>query len=205
MNDVNKSEFWNELYKNNSAAWDLKSPTPAFIDLLLGDYFFGKSKMLILGCGYGHDAVEAAKRGFIVTALDFSDIAIEFAKSLAQKESVRINFLVEDFFKLSNEYLNAFEIIYDYVTYCAIDPNRRKEYSEKIYELMFPGGIFTIILFPVEKRIGGPPFAVDVDEATELFSDKLELIVSTEKVNSIKPRRGREFLQIYRKPDGKKS
>lgn len=205
MNDVNKSEFWNELYRNNAAAWDLKTPTPAFTDLLESEYFSARRTLLVVGCGYGYDAAEAAKRGFEVTALDFSETAIDFAKKLAQKENVNVNFLVEDFFNLTDEYLTAFEIVFDYVTYCAIDPGRRKDYSEKIFDVLKPNGIFAIILFPIEKRIGGPPFAVDVNEATELFSEKLELIISTDKINSIKPRKGRELLQIYRKPDGKKS
>lgn len=145
------------------------------------------------------------KKGFDVTALDFSETAIDFARELAREEKVNVNFLVEDLFNLSDKYSNAFEIIFDYVTYCAIDPKRRKEYSEKIYKLLEPKGIFAIILFPIEKRIGGPPFEVDVSEATELFSEKLELLLSTDKINSIKPRKGRELLQIYRKPDGKKS
>lgn len=205
MIDVNNSEFWDQIYQSKSAAWDLKTPTPAFIDLLSCEYFADRRRMLVVGCGYGYDAIEGAKKGFDVTALDFSETAIDFARELTQKEKVNVNFLVEDLFNLSDKYSNAFEIIFDYVTYCAIDPKRRKEYSEKISELLVPDGIFAIILFPIEKRIGGPPFEVDVDEATELFSEKLELLVSTDKINSIKPRKGRELLQIYRKPDGKKS
>lgn len=202
MNDVNKSDFWEELYRNNNVAWDLRTPTPAFIDLLNSEYFLNKNKMLVVGCGYGYDAIEAAKKGFNVTALDFSETAIEFAKTLAGKEKVRVNFLVEDFFNLNNSFLNSFEIIFDYVTYCAIDPARRKEYADKISQLLKPEGLFAIILFPVENRVGGPPFAVDVNEATNFFSDKLELIISTDKINSIKPRKGRELLQIYRKSNG---
>lgn len=205
MNDVNKSKFWDELYLNNSVAWDLKTPTPAFIDLLGSEYFYGKRKLLVVGCGYGYDAIEAAKNGFEVTALDFSQPAIEFANKLAIKENVKVEFVIEDFFNLNENYFNSFEIIFDYVTYCAIDPARRKEYAEKIFDILRPDGIFAIILFPIENRIGGPPSAVNVSEAINFFTKKLELIVSTDKLNSIKPRKGREHLQIYRKPNGKKS
>ncbi|WP_337864568.1 methyltransferase domain-containing protein [Ignavibacterium sp.] len=202
MNEVNKAEFWDTLYKINSVGWDLKTPTPAFLDLFKSDYFKEKSKLLITGCGYGYDAVAAAKSNFDVTAIDFSETAIQFAESLAKKENVKINFLVNDFFLLDENYFQSYEIIFDYVTFCAIDPARRKEYANKIFQLLKPTGIFAIILFPIEKRIGGPPFAIDVDEATKLFSDKLELILSTDNINSIKPRKGRELLQLYRKSNG---
>lgn len=205
MNEVNKSEFWNRLYSDNSAGWDLKSPTPAFMDLLDSVYFRNKNALLVLGCGYGYDAIEAAKKNFEVTAIDFSEAAILFAEKLAAKENVKVNFLVKDFFEIEDVHFNNYDIIYDYVTYCAIDPERRKEYAELISNLLAPNGIFAIILFPVEKRDGGPPFAVDVDEATGFFSEKLQLVLSTDKINSIKPRKGRELLQIYRKPYGTKS
>lgn len=202
MNEVNSAEFWDNLYKINSVGWDLKTPTPAFIDLLESDYFKERKRLLITGCGYGYDAVAAAKNNFDVTAVDFSETAIQFAESLARKENVKVNFLVKDFFLLDGNQLQSYEIIFDYVTFCAIDPARREEYANKIFQLLKPKGIFAIILFPLEKRIGGPPFAIDVDEATKLFSAKLELILSTDKINSIKPRKGRELLQIYRKSDG---
>lgn len=202
MNEVNSAEFWDNLYKINSVGWDLKTPTPAFIDLLESDYFKERKKLLITGCGYGYDAVAAAKNNFDVTAVDFSETAIQFAESLARKENVKVNFLVKDFFLLDENHLQSYEIIFDYVTFCAIDPARREEYANKIFQLLKPKGIFAIILFPIEKRIGGPPFAIDVDEATKLFSAKLELILSNDKINSIKPRKGRELLQIYRKSDG---
>jgi SAM-dependent methyltransferase len=205
MSEVDKPEFWENLYKTNSVAWDLKTPASAFLDLLNSEFFRNRNKMLVIGCGYGYDAIAAAKNNFDVTAVDFSESAINFARELALNENVNVNFIAEDFFLLDNDHSGSYEIIFDYVTYCAIDPSRRKEYADKIYELLKPDGIFAIILFPVENRIGGPPFAVDVDEAIELFSEKLELILSTDKINSIKPRKGRELLQIYRKSNGKKS
>lgn len=202
MNEVNNAEYWDNLYKINSAGWDLKTPTPAFIDLLASEYFKERKRLLITGCGYGYDAVAAAKNNFDVTAIDFSATAIQFAESLSRKENVKVNFLVKDFFLLDENHLQSYEIIFDYVTFCAIDPVRREEYASKIFQLLKPKGIFAIILFPIEKRIGGPPFAIDVDEATKLFLGKLELVLSTDKINSIKPRKGRELLQIYRKSDG---
>ena len=190
-----KSEFWEESYKKGLVGWNLKSATPAFVDLLNNELFKDKKTMLVLG--YGYDAIEAAKSGYDVTAIDFSETAIKFASELALKENVKINFLLDDFFLIDEKL--KFDIVYDYVTYCAINPDRRKEYADKIASLLDNDGIFVIILFPIEDRIGGPPFAVDVSEAEELFGTKHELVLSTDKINTIKPRKGRELLQVYRK------
>lgn len=196
---VDNSEYWDEIYVNASVGWDLKSPAPVFLDLLSNNLLKNKKSILILGCGYGYDAVAAAKMGFEVTAVDFSESAIRFAKKLASEESVNVNFIVKDLFKLGKVYKNKFDVIYDYATYCAINPTRRKEYAKKISTLIKRNGLFLIILFPIENRTGGPPFAVDPVEAEQFFSQNLELVLSTDKINSIKPRKGRELLQIYRK------
>ena len=190
-------EFWEESYINGKTGWDMKSATPAFVDLLNHNLLKDKKSMLIPGCGYGYDAIAAAKFRYDVTANDISETAIKFASELAVKENVKINFLAEDFFLLKDDL--SFDIVYDYVTYCAIDPQRRKEYAKKVASLLRQNGLFVIILFPIENKIGGPPFAVDVNEAEKSFGEKLELIFSTDEINTIKPRKGRELLQIYKK------
>ncbi|MBK7629323.1 MAG: methyltransferase domain-containing protein [Ignavibacteriales bacterium] len=192
-----KAEFWEESYKNGIVGWNLKSATPTFVDLLDHKLLKDKKTLLVLGCGYGYDAIAAAKFGFDVTANDFSETAIKFAKDLARKESVKINFLLDDLFSIDEN--QKFDIVYDYVTYCAVNPQRRKEYADKVASLINKNGIFAIILFPIEDRIGGPPFAVDVDEVEKLFGARLELVLSTDKIKTINPRKGRELLQIYRK------
>ena len=116
---------------------------------------------------------------------------------MAVNEKVKINFLTEDLFLIDETM--KFDIVYDYVTYCAINPQRRKEYADKVASLLNQTGLFIIILFPIEERTDGPPFAVDVKEAEKLFGEKMELVLSTDEIRTIKPRRGRELLQIYRK------
>lgn len=196
---VDNSAYWEDIYAKDAASWDLRSATPVFLDFLSNDLLKNKKSILILGCGYGYDAIAAAKRGFEVTAIDFSESAISFAEKLALEEQVKVNFIVKDLFKLGTEFNNKFDIVYDYVTYCAINPARRKEYSEKVFMLLNTTGLFLIIFFPIENRKGGPPFAVDSVEAEHFFTRELELLISTDKINSIKPRKGRELLQIYRK------
>jgi SAM-dependent methyltransferase len=158
-------------------------------------------KILIAGCGKGYDAVLASKKGFDVYAADFSLEAIKLAKNLAEKEKVKVNLLHEDIFKLDSVYKNSFDYVYDYVTYCSVIPERRKEYAEKIAGLLKHGGKLITLLFPVENREGGPPYAVNVQEFYDLFSEHLQLKFSSKKINSIKPRRGREVLQIYLKKE----
>lgn len=199
--NTDSPEFWDEQYKKNDAGWDMKSATPAFTELLKNTTVFGEDKghILVAGGGKGYDAVEAAKQGFTVTAVDFSSSAIQHTKILASEENIKINLLCEDIFLLPEIYNNKFDFVYDYTTYCAFNPQRRKEYAKKLYNILKPNGKVVAILFPVEKRAGGPPFGIDNLETYKLFSEYFSLQYFSKIINSIKPRRGRELLHIYKK------
>lgn len=198
---VDSPDFWDNQYKNNEVSWDMKSATPAFIELLQNTIVFDKDKgdILVAGSGKGYDAVEAAKNGFSVTALDISTNAADFAKQLAEKENVKLKILVRNIFLLTDEYKCKYDFIYDYTTYCAINPERREEYIKTLYKLLKPGGKVVAILFPVEKREGGPPFEINSIETYKLFSKYFILQYFSKKLKSIKPRAGREVLHVYKK------
>lgn len=196
---VSSPEFWDDIYVNNNAAWDLQSPTPVFVRILKEKKIIQSGKILILGSGYGYDAVEAAKEAFDVTAVDFSPSANLFAQRLAESANVMVKILTSDFFDLEENYGSHFDVVYDYVTFCAIEPSRRKEYVKLINSLLKTGGKFIALLFPVENREGGPPFGINLKTTEKLFTEYLELISSSVENDTIKPRKGREVLQIYRK------
>ena len=197
--NLDTPEYWDNRYILGESGWDLKSPTPIFSDILKEKKIIKPGKLIILGAGKGFDAVEASKFGYEVTAIEFSKAAVDFGNQLAEKENTKVEFLSEDFFELSKNHFGKYDSAYDYVTYCAINPGRRDEYAKLVASLLKPGGKFVIILFPVENRPGGPPFGVNKLEVEKHFSKYLRLILSTDKINSIKPRRGREILQVYQK------
>ena len=194
---VDKPSFWEERYKKNQTNWDTKSANPVFAELIDDNNFTNKGKILIVGCGKGYDAVLAAEKGYDVTAIDFSLTAVEYAEQLAIQKELNIKFLIEDIFTLNKDYVESFDIVYEYATYCAINPERRKEFAIKISSLIKKGGRLIAILFPVDKRDGGPPFSVDIQEFYKNFSEHLQLELSTKQINSIKPRKGKEILQVY--------
>ncbi len=199
---LDKASYWDDKYINNKITWDLKGCNPVFEDIIKKTEFIFPGKILITGCGKGYDAVLAAKYGFDVTAVDFSVHAIEFAGELAKKEGVEVKFVAKDIFLLQEEYYEQFDYIYEYVTYCAINPERRKEYLQKLSKLIKPSGKLIAHLFPTDNREGGPPFSINIVDFYKAASEFFSLALSTKKINSIKPRAGREALQIYLKTAG---
>lgn len=70
-------------------------------------------KVIELGCGAAQNSIIFAKKGAIVTALDFSEEQINYGRNLAKKHKVKVNFVVGDLNKLG-EYFpkNHFDIAF---------------------------------------------------------------------------------------------
>lgn len=196
---VDESTYWDERYKMNLTGWDTNRPNPVFAEFLENPIFLKPCKMLIIGSGKGYDAVLAAQKGYDVSAVDFSVEANKYAVKLAQENDVKVNFIARDIFTLGNERALSFDAVYEYTTYCAINPARRDEFAKKISSFLKTGGRFITVLFPVDNREGGPPFKIDLEEFYKIFSKYLSLEFSTKQINSVKPRKGKEVLQIYYK------
>ncbi len=199
LTTIESPSFWDEKYLNNEANWDLRLPTPVWKELVLQENLIKPCKLLVVGSGKGYDAIFAAKAGYETTALDFSPSAISISKNLAKNENVEVAFLQNNIFELEEYYKENFDAIFDYVTFCAINPNRRQEYIKKISALLKLDGKFIILLFPVDGRNGGPPFNIDLKEFYKEVFKFFKLEFFSKNINSIKPRKGKEVLLIFRK------
>jgi methyl halide transferase len=195
---VDEPGYWNELYRAGRSSWDMGTPAPALVHVFSRPAMTPGS-VLVLGCGSGYDAVWLGERGYAVTAVDFSDEAITRARQVAGRRRVQINYLLHDIFTLSPEYDNTFDYVVEYVTYCAISPSRRDEFATVVSHLIRPGGLLVALFFPLDERPGGPPFAVQMDEALHLFGRYLNLESAFEPEHSVTPRKGRELMTLWRK------
>ncbi|KAL4958543.1 thiol methyltransferase [Aspergillus filifer] len=56
-----------------------------------------------------------------------------------------------------------FDLIYDYTFLCALHPNRRQGWAERMAELLRPGGLLVCLEFPMYKdsEAPGPPWGVN--------------------------------------------
>ncbi|MCL4400839.1 MAG: class I SAM-dependent methyltransferase [Candidatus Parvarchaeota archaeon] len=68
-------------------------------------------KVLELGCGGGQCSVTLAKKGAICTGIDISEKQLEHAVKLAEKNSVRINFIKKSFSELDAFPKNSYDIV----------------------------------------------------------------------------------------------
>lgn len=199
-NDVNSPSKWESDYQRGTAGWDMGTPTPVFRRLLAGHLPPGR--MLIPGAGRGHDARAFARHGFQVVAVDFARDAAQAMRDAMTADSAH-EILEQDFFQLAPDLDRTFDYVLEYTCYCAIDPQRRTEYADKIAGLLKSKGTYIALAFPLEDAAHpfnptqGPPFIVNADELVRMMQARgLELVRREFPSDSVKPRRGREELLL---------
>jgi SAM-dependent methyltransferase len=196
--DVNSAHKWEADYKRKTDGWDLGGPTPAFKHLML-DGGLKPGRMIVLGAGRGYDAREFARHGFQVTAVDFASQAVREMQRLADP-AAPVDILQHDIFTLPHEIDNSFDYLLEYTCFCAIDPKRRTEYADLVTRLLKSNGLYIDLAFPLDNRVGGPPFAVSVAEITGLFQIRgFNLISRDTPADSVSQRHGAEELLIFQK------
>jgi methyl halide transferase len=199
LNDNESQEFWDSQYESRKTGWDLISPNPVFKYIIKDLPFIKPSKIIILGSGKGFDAVLAYENNYDVTTVDFSSKANNYCKELCEKFNAKINIVEKDFFDLDNSYFGTFDIVYEYVTYCAINISRRNEFLNLVNKLLKPGGRFITDLFPIDNREGGPPFSVELNQFLNDAKKYFSLEFLNKNIPSVKPRKGKEILLVFRK------
>ncbi|MBI3741838.1 MAG: methyltransferase domain-containing protein [Chloroflexi bacterium] len=195
---VNIPAFWEEIYQNGRAGWDLGGATPIF-KRLLDSGKFAPGKIIVLGAGRGHDAREFARRGFAVTAVDFS---LEAVRDMRARDDPKIPvaILQHDIFDLPRALNGIFDYVLEYTCFCAIDPKRRGEYADVVARLLKPGGKYIALAFPLDRHDGGPPFSVTAEEILKLFQARDFQILRREiPSDSVSQRKGLEELLILEK------
>jgi SAM-dependent methyltransferase len=195
---VNEAAFWQGLYERQGDRWELGGPAPPLVHYLATHPRLPGQHIAVPGCGRGHDARLLARQGYRVRAFDFAEPAIREARALAAQARVEVVFEQRDVFDLATDYRGAFDGLWEYTCFCAIDPARRPEYVALVHALLKPGGWLLACFFPVGERPGGPPFATTETEVRRLFEPRFAFEETYVPATSADGRQGREWLVLAR-------
>lgn len=152
---VDSSKFWTDLYVNKEGKWELDAPAPALKEML-PRMKWPRSRILILGCGSGNDAAYFAEKGHVVTAVDFSEEALNQARAKYGNFD-NIQWVQADAFNLPKNFANSFDVVFEHTCFCAIDPELRTDLVKAWSQCLVSGGHLIGIFF-VNDKPSGPPF-----------------------------------------------
>ena len=170
------ARFWEDRYQDNLTPWDLGGPAVPLVDFLASPQAPVTGKVVVPGCGRGHDALYLAEHGFEVTGLDFAPSAVEYCRQEAHARGLadRAHFEQHDLFRLPPSFNASFDYAVEHTCFCAIDPALRPHYARVIHDILKPGGKLWAI-FWAHNREGGPPYRTSAGEVRRLFSPLFEI------------------------------
>ncbi|HSE06313.1 MAG TPA: methyltransferase domain-containing protein [Methylomirabilota bacterium] len=207
--------FWDGLYAGGQDGWDLGGPAPALEDWLASGRFPSSSSIqcggpemapalpqsadnrahiAVPGCGRGHDARLLARHGYRVTAFDFAEAAVAEARLRAADDGADVAVEQRDIFTLARDHAGAFDGVWEYTCFCAIDPARREEYARVLHAILRPGGLLLACFYPLRAGSDGPPFSVSRDDVDRALAGRFTVLRAGPPGRSPERRRALEWL-----------
>jgi SAM-dependent methyltransferase len=170
------SRDWNSAYENGDTPWDKGYAAPPLVE------FIGRrpvrGKVLVPGCGTGHDVRLLAGQGAEVVGLDIAPKALKKAAAFSKTRDE--SYELGDFLDLERAFYGAFDWVVEHTCLCAIDPLQRQAYAHSLKSTLKPGGQFLAVFFRnvPDYRGDGPPHPISAEEIEALFRDDFELLES---------------------------
>ncbi|PIP02322.1 MAG: thiopurine S-methyltransferase [Zetaproteobacteria bacterium CG12_big_fil_rev_8_21_14_0_65_54_13] len=182
---------WEERYQRGETGWDRGGASPALSQLL--EQLPAKARVMVPGCGHGHEVVALAKRGFVVTAIDIAPSPITHLREKLQQNNLQAELIHGDLFTYLPEH--GFDAVYEQTCLCAIEPQQRKDYAALLHNWLKPDASL-YAQFMQTGSAGGPPYHCDLLSMHVLFDDCRWQWPATEP--ALIPHRNGRFELAYR-------
>ncbi|MBI1825940.1 MAG: class I SAM-dependent methyltransferase [Planctomycetes bacterium] len=163
---------WNERYSTKQTPWD-SGKHSIELERVLNERLVKPCRMLEIGCGTGTNAIFLAKRGFTVTAVDVSPLAVEQAKTKGKQAGANIDFRVADVMS-GTDLGPPFDFVFDRGVYHHVRTFDLWGFLSALSRLTKSGGQYLTLAGNANDRHtppeGGPPVVRTVEICSELTS-----------------------------------
>ena len=186
---------WEEQYRRGETPWEKGAPSPGLMDFLATEPIRGR--VLVPGCGFGHDVRALAATADEVVGIDIARSAIRTARTFPAIGGER--FEVADLFALPAAMRGSFDWVWEHTCFCAIDPAMRPAYVESVAGALKPDGCLLAIFYldpGNESPDEGPPFEVSLTELDALFAPRFSLQREWLPARTYSGREGREWMRL---------
>jgi SAM-dependent methyltransferase len=166
-------EDWNDRYAQKELVWTAE-PNRRFAAEVGG---LEPGRALDLACGEGRNAVWLAERGWQVTGVDFSDVALAKAAELAAGRGVEVDLLVADVLEYRPE-ARAFDLVA--VLYLQLPRDELLHALESAAGAVAPGGTLLVLGHDTTNLThghGGPKDASVLYTAADVVPALRDLVV----------------------------
>ena len=166
-------EDWNARYAQKELVWSAE-PNRRFAAEVGG---LPPGRALDLACGEGRNAVWLAERGWRVTGVDFSDVALAKAAELAAGRGVEVDWVVADVLGYEPE-PHAFDLVA--VLYLQLPRDELRHAVRAAVGAVAPGGTLVVLAHDTTNLTvghGGPKDAAVLYTAEDVVPELEEMAV----------------------------
>jgi SAM-dependent methyltransferase len=147
--------------------WDTGVTPPEVVELVEGGDL-PPGRALDLGCGTGTNTIYLARRGWEAVGVDFSALAVRWARRKAHRAGVRCRFYRADVTDLS--FLqDPFDLALDIGCLHSLPAGRWERYAAGLARLVRPGGLYMLYAF-IPRPDRATPSGVAPGEVRRLFA-----------------------------------
>jgi len=187
---------WEARYQTDDTPWEKGAPAPPLLEWLARHELRGR--VLVPGCGSGHDVRELARAGADPVGIDIAPSAIQRADTHPRVGEERYE--VADLFALPGHLIGAFDWVFEHTCFCAIDPVRRSDYvAGVVAALKSHGRLLAVFYIDPGHDEDGPPFRVTREEIERHFDGHFEMITAYVPGIAYPGREGRELVCVLRR------
>jgi SAM-dependent methyltransferase len=178
--------------------WATLAPNPALATWLDQQPSPAGDRALVIGCGLGDDAEEAARRGYQVTAFDLSPTAVRHCRERFPGSAV--DYQVADLFQLPAAWARTFGLVVEIRTLQSLPLPQRADATAAIAAAVRPGGrLFVRCLARDEDEPPlSRPWPVSPRELSGFTGAGLRVTEFAEQAAA--PPYGRFFTVVYTRP-----
>jgi SAM-dependent methyltransferase len=164
--------FWNERFRTHTTGWDRGGVHPQLLRWLsTGE--LQPCRILVPGCGAGHEVLHLAAAGFEVTALDYAEQAVHLVRQRLDETGLHAEVLQADVRHWDAP--QPFDAIWEQTCLCALYPDDWGLYAQRLHRWLTPQGRLFALFMQAAKPgaeegwIQGPPYHCDILAMRALF------------------------------------
>ena len=165
--------FWQERFESGSTPWDRGEPNPALAPLLARGIMPAGARVLVPGCGAGHEVALLAAAGYRTIAVDYAPAAVELTRARLTQAGLQAEVIEADL--LAWAPAAPLDAVWDQACLAALHPDLWIAYAQRLASWLAPDGTLMLMAVQAERdsrregRIEGPPYHCDVNAMRALF------------------------------------
>lgn len=197
-------EYWKDKWKDTTDCKPNPFAKKAY-KIIYSRYLIIKEKqpitLLDLGCGDGRDSLYFAKKGFDITAMDFSESGINRLNQIITNKKINnIRPLIKDI-KEINFQENSFGVIYAHLSLHFFDNEMTLQIFDKLYHCIKPKGMIFVKCKSIEDPLFEKGIKVGenmyIEEHLRHFFDKEFMKNNLKKFNILKIKKSSSKYHNY--------